>query len=538
MSVTSPTTPAMKTVADPSDAYLSLLPLWVRCRAVCRGERFVKDYDAIIDCVYYNNFLIPFSPTMTQEQYNFFRAEAELPGISAQFSKVLVGGLLRKQPTITLPPAVPKDAIKWLLNEFGKDNSPLSAFLDEALSEEVQTSCAWVFVDYPRTSDRELTPEEKAKIKPYPILYQAESIINTRTRTDMYGMTVLDRVVVAGWIEEYDDDLFEFHPKLTEVRWVHELNDQGNYQVRTYHAKANVASTTTSGGDRQVQVVRPTQIFELFDISEVMINGEPVKMVPAWPLNGNIDRNEPILTAVVDKEVALYNKLSRRNHLLLGAATYTPVISSDMSDDEFQKVVDSGLGTWINLPSEGKADILKTPTEALADYDRAIAASYEEIARLGVRMLAPEKGPQSGVALEIKNAAQTAQMGSLNMKISNTMKQVVTYMINWRYGLDVDAADVDFTMSSDFNNTPLGADWMTLATSWYQQGLIPRDIWLLLLKQNDLLPPDYDDKEGQKQINTDELTITPVQKNQQYQDNIANQISSKDQSNLDPSKGK
>ena len=98
---------SVKTVADPNASYESLYPLWTKSRAVCNGERFVKDLDSMIDVVGFNNLLIPFSPTMTQQQYNFYKAEAELPGITAEFAKMLVGGLLRKSPTFKFPAGVP-----------------------------------------------------------------------------------------------------------------------------------------------------------------------------------------------------------------------------------------------------------------------------------------------------------------------------------------------------------------------------------------------------------------------------------------------
>src|SRR5690606_35379887 len=97
----------------------------------------------------------------------------------------------------------------------------------------------------------------------------------------------------------------------------------------------------------------------------------------------------------------------------------TPVIMSDMSDKKFDEIVASGLGTWIKLDKDDDAKILDTPTEALEDMDRAISAVIEEMARMGIRMLSPETGEQSGVALEIRNAAQTAQLGTLNVKVSN-----------------------------------------------------------------------------------------------------------------------
>jgi hypothetical protein len=187
---------AVKTVADPNASYESLKPLWNKSRAVCSGERFVKDLDGIVSL---DNMLIPFSPTMTQSQYEFYKAEAELPGITAQFAKMLVGGLLRKQPLLKLPKEIPEEAHNWIMNEFSQDDLPLAAFLDEALWEEVQTSRAWILVDYPEVKDAEmLTTKDFRAFKPYPVLYQADSIINWQTQHDKSGKQVLTKLLIRG----------------------------------------------------------------------------------------------------------------------------------------------------------------------------------------------------------------------------------------------------------------------------------------------------------------------------------------------------
>lgn len=492
---------SIKTVSDPNASYESLKPLWNKSRAVCSGERFVKDYDSVVDVHTFTNLLIPFSPSMSQSQYNFYKAEAELPGITAQFSKMIVGGLLRKQPILTIPDKLPQaeDIRNWILNEFGRDDSPLVAFLDSALWEEVQTSRAWVFVDYPAIQNPEaLSKRDFLKYKPYPLLQPAENIINWRTRQDSFGKTVLDRVIVRGYSEDFTRN--EFHPEFKDTVWVHELDESNLYRIRKYVRKDPVSNIPVVAGQQQKNPSFNKATFELVEtLSNIMSNGKRLDMIPAWPLNGSIDALEPMLSPIIDKEIALYNKISRRNHLLYGAATYTPVISSDMTDDDFDSIVNSGLGTWVKLRQGDTASILETPTDALQDMDRAIASSIEEMAKLGIRMLTPETA-QSGIALEIRNAAQTAQLGTLNNKVSNIMRQVITFMINWRYNLDIKASDINFSLSADFNPTPLGADWLRLATEWYQQGLIPRSIWLDILKHNDIISPDYDDQEGIKEI--------------------------------------
>lgn len=502
---------SVKTVADPNASFESLKPLWNKSRAVCSGERFVKDFDSTIDVLGFSNLLIPFSPSMTQKQFDFYKAEAELPGIVAQFSKMLVGGLLRKQPLLSLPDDAPADAHDWIMNQFGRDDSPLAAFLDTALWEEVQSSRAWILVDYPVVDNAEnLTKEELAKYKPYPVLYQAESIINWKISTDKFGRTVLTRLIIRGYTESFDEN--EFHPTFKETVWVHELVDN-KYQIRVYKRDDADTNVPVVAGQTQKNPSAKKAEFKLVEtIANITASDKPLTMIPAWPLNGSIDAIEPMLSPIIDKEISLYNKISRRNHLLYGASTYTPYIASDMTDDDFDDIVNSGLGTWLRLRQGDTAGVLETPTEALQDMDRAIAASIEEMAKLGIRMLTPESS-QSGVALEIRNAAQTAQLGTLNNKISNTMRQIIAFMLNWRYDTAYAPSQIDFALSADFNPIPLGADWLRLATEWYQQGLIPRSVWLQMLKQNDMLAPDYDDDEGRAEINGDEMINSDNGKN-------------------------
>ncbi|WP_396189744.1 DUF4055 domain-containing protein [Flavobacterium sp.] len=507
---------SVKTVADPNASYESLKPLWNKSRAVCSGERFVKDYDSAVDTLRFNNLLIPFSPTMTQQQYDFYKAEAELPGITAQFSKMLIGGLLRKRPLLTLPDDAPAEAQDWIMNQFGKDDASLSAFLDSALWEEVQTSRAWVFVDYPKVNNPdELTKEDLIKYKPYPVLYQAESIINWRIRSDKFGKSVLDRVIVRGYVEDFTEN--EFHASFKDAVWVHELNEAGNYQIRKYVRKDKETNIAVIAGQTQHNPSVKKVTVELVETIVPQANGAPLTIIPAWPLNGSIEALEPMLSPIIDKEVSLYNKLSRRNHLLYGAATYTPYIASDMPDEDFEEIVDGGLGTWIRLRQGDTAGVLETPTEALQDMDRAIAAAIEEMAKLGIRMLTPESS-QSGVALEIRNAAQTAQLGTLNNKISAVMTQVICFMINWKYDKSYTPSQIEFSLSADFNPIPLGADWLRLATEWYEKGLIPRSVWLFMLKQNDMVSPDYDDEAGKTEINGDQLLMP------KGSDNFANDL--------------
>jgi hypothetical protein len=509
----------MKTVADPNSEYESLKMAWLKSRAFCSGQDYVKAFDGRLDTINFQNILIPFSPTMTEQQYTFYKAEAELPGIIAEFSKMIVGGLLRKNPTVKLPPGLPPEATDWIVNSFNKDDTPLMSFLDSALSEEIQTSRAWVLVDYP-SADKDNVPEDvKDSLKPYPTILAAENIINWKYSETEFGKSRLEKVIVRGY-EEVEDPDNEFHPKLVDTVYVHELVDD-KYQIRVFQMTTDRADVSVVSGQR-IQKTDPIKPVLKETITDIMIEGKQLDFIPAWPLNGKVAAVTPMLMALIDKEAAIYNKISRRNHLLYGAATYTPVIISDITDEQFDAIVRKGLGSWLQLPVGSDAKILDTPTAALADMDRAIAAAIEEMAKLGIRMLTPETN-QSGVALDIRNAAQTAKLGSLSAKISSTMQQIIAFMLSWRYGVEVKASDVIFKLSEDFSPLAVGDTWMTLATEWYQAALIPRSVWIQLLKQNDMLPSDYDDEKGKLEITADQDAVMAKQAEASYADQLQNQ---------------
>jgi hypothetical protein len=129
----------------PNDEYLSQVNEWKRNRAVIQGPSYTKDYDTVPSS---DNLLLPFNPTMTQSQYDFYKAEAEVPGVTSEFSKMIIGGLLRKQPLLEIDNA-PEGAKAWILDDIAGDNSNLLSFLGSALWEELQTSRAWIQIDYP-----------------------------------------------------------------------------------------------------------------------------------------------------------------------------------------------------------------------------------------------------------------------------------------------------------------------------------------------------------------------------------------------------
>ena len=510
--LTKPTKNVKRSVADPSDSYQSLKPLWKKSRAVLQGEENVKAHDEYLEFDY-SNILIPFSPSMTQRQYDFYKSEAELPGLTSQYCKVLISSLLRKESHIKLPEDLPEDAMNWIKNNFTLDGRSLFNFLDNALWEELQTSRAWVYVDYPEISPEEydnMLPEERDNIKPYPVVIEAENVINIQTENHpVTRQKTLSRMVTRYLSKRYTPEN-PWHPNYVDTVCDHYLDEGGRLVLDYYEQTDTNNEIKVLNGDvkQEYTEMGHSNTFTKVNTVYPTMFGERLMRIPAWPLNGQFDPVEPVLMPLIDREVSLYNKVSRRNHLLYGAATYTPIVQSDMADEEFQEIVDAGLGTWLRVRKDENISVLETPTGALNDMDRAIESTVQEMAKMGIRMLSPEQAA-SGVALEIRNASQTAQLGTLNAKVSNTLREVIAFMLNWKYGTDYNSNEIEFQMSNDFAPMVGGEGAMRLISEWYQSGIISRSTWVSIAKYNDFLPADYSDKAAIEEIQTDPLTNQP-----------------------------
>ena len=405
---------------------LNVNRMWERSRAVIDGEAAVKALDKVLDTDGFTNVLVPFGKQMTQDQYNFYKAEAELPGLVGQYVKIIVGGLLRKPPALEIKDPQESNRVKGepipenekMLESINRhlvtNNSGLLAFLLKVLSEELTTSRSAISI-----AVRD-DPQNPTGVKAYPILWSAEEIINYQTDSE-----VLTRVVFKYNVDEDDGDAYDL--KTFVYYEDHFLNKDGFYQVDTYKEGINNKSKNTKNISPKTHTRTDTLIPE--------VNGEPFDWVPVWFTNGNVDPIIPMLTPMVDKELTLYNKLSRRNHLMYGSCSYTPIIFSSMDEQQFANIVNKGLGVWIKLNQDDKVDVFKAPTESLSDLDKAIKGNIDELGRMGIRLLTPEvSGGVSGIALEIRNSPQTAQLGLLNTRVSDTLQEVIEIILYWNYG--------------------------------------------------------------------------------------------------------
>jgi hypothetical protein len=85
------------------------------------------------------------------------------------------------------------------------------------------------------------------------------------------------------------------------------------------------------------------------------------------------------------------------------------------------------------------------------------------------------------------------------------MREVIAFMLNWKYNTEFASNDISFEMSSDFAPMVGGEGAMRLISEWYQVGIISRSTFVSVAKYNDFLPADYSDEDAVEEIQTDPL---------------------------------
>ena len=169
----------------------------------------------------------------------------------------------------------------------------------------------------------------------------------------------------------------------------------------------------------------------------------------------------------------------------------TPVLSGNFTPEDIKQIQDTGVGSVWFLPDGARADMLTAPTEALQAFEASILNTIEDMAKMGMRIISQEiRSHQSGVALDVRNAPQTAQLGTFSIKISSQISKIIRTMVRWRYDIDFPDEDLQFVLSSDYQTGPQGLEWLRLIYEMWLANAIPEDVFKELLRRNELSEGD------------------------------------------------
>ena len=318
--------------------------------------------------------------------YAAYKERAQFPEIVQPTSSGMVGIIHRTEAQITMP-----DAMQTLWEKATKDGLPLEAFHRRITTELLTTGRFSILVDA-------LPESEGGSEVPYLAGYKAEALINWDDNQSFY---VLDE---SGLVR----DGFEW--KQEDKARVLELSETGVYTQTLYKG--------TTPEEATMPVAR---------------GGAPLREIPFVIMGTtdlSIDPDDPPLLGVARSAKTIYQLSADYRYQLFQTGQETLVV---INADEPKLV---GAGVIISLKADGGADAPQPDAKYVSPSGSGISAHREAIkderevaSQAGARLFASGgQGQESGEALRIRYAAETATLTSISQVSAQGLERALKFI--------------------------------------------------------------------------------------------------------------
>ncbi|SEJ87358.1 protein of unknown function [Sphingobium sp. AP50] len=397
---------------------------------------------------------LPRLPSVDVAQHKaIIERTAFFPGAS-RTHEGLMGLLFRKPPKVDA-----EERFLTLLNTIKADAGPIEDLAEDVADELLSVNFGLLLTDLPASSQAmSVAEEEKLGIRPRILIYRAEAILG------------IDVGLVNNRQQAVNIRLQQDVDTIRELMLVN-----GVYQVRLW-------TRTKVKGNRQSQwlpgpAITPTRL------------GQAIDEIPATviTLGRRLRPSTAPLTDVCDLNRSHYHasaNLATCDYWLSNPIPWTT--GAKPRDD----VAISPGTMWQFEEENAKVGMLEYTGAQAAQLESRANNLRDYMASAGARILAPEKAAvESGQALEIRNAAQTASLD----QVRRTTNRIILDQIQWAaWWAGADETQVVFEMSGDFTSAKLSSEERKQIVAEWQAGLYSHEQAIERMVAGGALPEDFD----------------------------------------------
>lgn len=399
--------------------YDLFLPDFVLMRDMYDGERAVKDKGTVY---------LPATQGMQldgmevgqpgRKAYDAYKLRAVFHEFVKEAVELAIGKMHDKPATIELPPQM-----QPLIERATPQGESLQLLLRRINEEQLVSGRAGLLADLPAASENPL---------PFIALYAAEAIRNWDANGDELSLVVLDE---SG----FEREGFEW---VTKTRY--RVLDVAGGQYR--------AGVFTDNTFNDLEMIPP------------LFRGRALQRIPFVFANAKditAEPDEPPWIGLGRLALAVYRgEADYRQNLFMQGQDTLVVIGATRQDDG--RPLRTGAGGGIEVEVGGDAKYVGVSSQGLAEQRLALEADKKAAeARAGHLSAGSSTGPESGIALSIRVAAQTASLRQIAMAGAAALEQSLRSIAEWM-GANPDAVVVE--PSTDFADSQLtGRDLLEFA---------------------------------------------------------------------------
>lgn len=424
--------------------YNKYLPIWQKCRDTFEGQEAVHAR---------GETYLPRLTGQSNIDYEKYKGRALFFNAVGRTVEGMDGMVFRKQPMLEYP-----TAMQSIVDDIDMQGTKLIDFADELVRELLVVNRGGILVDFPRSNLIGLTQLdlERSGIRPYAVLYKAESIIDWKykrvnNRNMLVNVKLLETVEYEG-------------KQIAQIREL-ELTDEG-YTVELYRE-------TNGGFDDE-----PDERFI------PLLNNSPMYEIP---FVFDKDVHKPVILDLVNVNLSHYKSTADYEHGLHFTGLPTAIFWGIQSDGNEQAITIGSESALAFANPEGHAEYLEFTGQGLGALRDALSDKKDMMASLGMKALGAEKrAVETAEAVSIKQSAETSVLASIANRASSMLNKTLQYIAMWQRI----TAPLSITLNTDYAPAGISPQLFAELTKAYLSGTMSYETYFWNLKNGEIVEND------------------------------------------------
>jgi hypothetical protein len=347
------------------------------------------------------------SSKQTTAEYRKYVKRALYDNVVRRMKNSLLGLVFSKGPEYNVSPG-------YLETDTDLMETPLEEFAEKIVDEVLTVGRCGVLVDRPQAKPgTSIAEAESRNIRPYAVLYTAESITNWETARVGNRWQVV-RVVLCQSVERY----LELY-----------IDDTNLYHVATW--------VKPEKGDWEIE----SDIIPL-------VNGTAQAEIPFYffgPRSGTPEVNESPILDIVEIACSRWRTSADLEHARFSCSLPTPYFLG-FTADESANLALGGLNGISAVNTEAKVGFLEYTGQGTEPLERAMQQKADMIAKHGVDLLQDKADAEATETVKMRIGVQTATLSDMANSVSRIMSQMLSFMSLWGGG----SGACEFALNTDY----------------------------------------------------------------------------------------
>lgn len=452
-----------KDPSTPSLAHERLAPQWAMIRAILAGAKAVRDAGVLY---------LPKYPVEGPDEYQ--RRLASAPW-RPEFEDCVRGISSKPFTDETTLANEPSNEMKAIAEDIDGRGNNLHVFAKDVFEGGVAMGAHGILIDFPSMQPgATLADERAANARPYWVSVDADEIISLRVerqgaREVVTHLRLRETVTVVDGFEE---------KAVSRIRVI----EPGKWEI--WQAKD--------------QTVAGVQVWVLIEAGTLTLDEVPFVFFATSERIGAQYVRPPLLD-LAEMQIELYRKLSNKEQIYTVAGS--PMLTANgISPPTDGTSVEVGPGRILYAPGYDGGntswDYIQPAAANLKEIREDVAATIEDMRRLGMQPMLPKTGNVTATASGVEAAKSHAAVGTWANALKDALEQAFVFTAKWMKSTE----QVSVNVHTDFSVGMYGSEEITaLQAARTARDLSQRTFWTELERRG-VLGPSFDADDEEKAI--------------------------------------